>query len=72
MAVPRRITLYRVKVSRCEAAPNKWEWEILRNDKPLAARMREGAFDSDRAARAAGTAVLCEFLELLKREQDAK
>jgi len=57
---------YRVTVR--EAAPSQWEWEILRDGRPLELRLREGLFNSERAAIAAGTAALHEFLKFLDSE----
>ena len=54
---------YRVVV--CEVAPSQWEWEILRDNRPLALRLREGLFNSERTAMTAGTAALREFLKFL-------
>jgi hypothetical protein len=51
---------YRVIVR--EVAPSQWEWEIVRDDRPLDIRLREGLFKSEPAAMAAGTAALREFL----------
>jgi hypothetical protein len=36
--------VYRIAVTKCGTAPDLWEWELLRNDRPLAARMRDGPF----------------------------
>ena len=47
MTVPPR-DAYRVTVR--EAAPSQWEWEILRDGRPLELRLREGLFNSERAA----------------------
>jgi hypothetical protein len=57
------------RVVTTELAPNAWGWEILRNDRPLDARLREGSFKSQKTAMAAGTMALNEFLTALKREQ---
>jgi hypothetical protein len=65
MTVPPR-DAYRVTVR--EAAPSQWEWEILRDGRPLELRLREGLFNSERAAIAAGTAALHEFLKFLDSE----
>ena len=46
-----------------------WEWEICRRGEPLAARMRDGPFKSQKVALAAGKIALREFLELLESEQ---
>jgi hypothetical protein len=54
---------YRVIVR--EVAPSQWEWEILRDNRPLALRLREGLFNSERTAMTAGTAALREFLKFL-------
>jgi hypothetical protein len=51
-----------------EVAPNQWEWEILRDARPLEIRLREGLFSSERAAMRAGTAALREFLKFLDPE----
>jgi hypothetical protein len=66
MTLPPR-DAYRVTVR--EAAPGQWEWEILRDDRALEIRLREGLFTSRRAATAAGTAALCEFLKFLDVER---
>jgi hypothetical protein len=68
MSDHRRKVLYRVKVTRLKMAQEQWEWEILRDEKPLAARLREGPFKSERTAMAAGAVALREFLDLLKIE----
>jgi hypothetical protein len=65
MTIPSR-DAYRVTVR--EVAPNQWEWEILRDDRPLEIRLREGLFNSERAAMTAGTAALREFLKFLDAE----
>jgi hypothetical protein len=65
MIVPFR-EAYRVIV--LEVAPNQWEWEIVRDDRPLEIRLREGRFKSERAAMAAGTAALRQFLKFLDAE----
>jgi hypothetical protein len=65
MTLPPR-DAYRVTVR--EAAPGQWEWEILRDDRALEIRLREGLFTSRRAATAAGTAALREFLKFLDAE----
>jgi hypothetical protein len=65
MTLPPR-DAYRVIVR--EAAPSQWEWEILRDDRPLEIRLREGLFNSERAARAAGRSALREFLKFLDTE----
>jgi hypothetical protein len=65
MIVPTR-EAYRVIVR--EVAPSQWEWEILRDDRPLEIRLREGLFNSERAAMTAGTAALREFLKFLDAE----
>jgi hypothetical protein len=70
MADRRRKVSYRVKVTRIEKTLDQWQWEILRDDKPLAARLREGPFNAERIAIAAGTAALREFLKLLKQARD--
>ena len=57
---------YRLTVR--EVAPSQWEWEILRDGRPLELRLREGLFSSERAAIAAGTAALREFLKYLDVE----
>lgn len=65
MTVPPR-DAYRVIVR--EVAPRGWEWEILRYDRSLEIRLREGLFNSERAAMAAGIAALREFLKFLDAE----
>jgi len=65
MTVPPR-DAYRVTV--CEVAPSQWECEILRDDRPLEIRVREGLFTSERAAMTAGKAALREFLKFLDAE----
>ena len=65
MTVPSRHS-YRVITS--EVAPGQWEWEIVRHNRPLEIRLREGLFRSERAAIAAGTAALREFLKFLDTE----
>jgi hypothetical protein len=52
---------YRVVVR--EVAPTRWEWEIVRDNGSLDIRLREGLFNSEAAAMAAGTAALREFLK---------
>jgi hypothetical protein len=59
-----------VAVQRGQYA-RRWEWEIYRNGHPLPARLRNGQFWSERAAKAAGTVALRELLEALAREQNA-
>lgn len=61
--------IYRVKT--IEEGPSRWEWEIVRNEQPLDARLRDGPFKTQRTALAAGTVALKEFLKLLEREQSA-
>jgi hypothetical protein len=68
--IDRRKASYRVKTTRRKTGPEQWDWEILRDDEPVAARMRDGPFKSERAALASGTAALREFLVLLQKEQD--
>jgi hypothetical protein len=65
MMIPPR-NAYRVTV--CAVAPSQWEWEILLDGRPLELRLREGLFNSERAAIAAGTAALHEFLKSLDAE----
>jgi hypothetical protein len=55
------------RVVTTELASNAWEWEILRNDRPLGARLREGSFKSQGTAMAAGTVALNEFLRALEQ-----
>jgi hypothetical protein len=50
----------------------RWEWEIVRDDQPLGARIRGGPFKFEQGAIDAGTAALNAFLKLLKREQHAR
>jgi hypothetical protein len=57
------------RVVTAELASNEWEWEILRDDRPLDARLRERPFKSQRTAMAAGTVALNEFLRALAQEQ---
>ena len=47
---------------------SQWEWEIVRDGKPLGARIR-GAFKFESGALKAGTATLNGFLEQLRREE---
>jgi hypothetical protein len=70
MADQRRKVSYRVKVTRIEKTLDQWEWEILRDGEPLAARLRQGPFKTEGIAMAHGTVALHEFLKLLKRAQD--
>jgi len=63
---------YRVVVTKRGSNPDQWEWEILRNDRPLPARMRDGPLKSERVAEAFGRLALREFLDLLKQEGDAR
>jgi len=50
MSIPPR-DAYHVVIR--EVPPSQWEWEILRDNRPLQIRMREGLFRSERAAVAA-------------------
>ena len=65
MTVRRRHS-YRV-IAR-EVAPNQWEWEIVRDNRSLEIKLREGPFKSERAAMTAGRAAIREFLKLLDIE----
>jgi hypothetical protein len=56
------------RVIATQVAPHQWQWEMLRNDRPLGIRLREGPFKSKQAATDAGTAALREFLKLLEQE----
>jgi len=47
-----------------------WEWEIYRNGRPLAVRLREGNFGSETTAKELGKVALRELLEALGREQN--
>jgi hypothetical protein len=50
----------------------EWEWEIVRNDQPLGARVRGGPHKFEAGAFKEGTAALNEFLVFLKRERSAR
>ena len=65
MTVPSRHS-YRVITS--EVAPGRWEWEIVRDNRALEIRVREGLFRSEQTAMAAGAAALREFLKYLDAE----
>jgi len=69
MAYPRR--KYAILTRRCESDATQWEWELVRDDQPLGARVRGGPFKHESNALAAGNAVLKEFLDNLEREQGA-
>jgi hypothetical protein len=57
------------RVVTTELAPNASQWEIMRNDRPLDARLRERPFKSQNTAMAAGMVALNEFLKALAQEQ---
>ena len=61
---------YHVVVAMRFHSPSRWEWEIYRNGRPLAVRLREGNFGSETTAMELGKVALREFLEALAREQD--
>ena len=44
------------------------KWEIVRDNRPLEIRVREGLFRSEQTAMAAGAAALREFLKYLDAE----
>ena len=67
MTAPKREHSYCVETTR--AGPDVWHWEIMRNGRPLDARLREGPFKSERTAMAAGTVALNDFLRLLRQEE---
>jgi hypothetical protein len=48
-----------------------WEWEICRRGQPLPARMRDGPFESQVAALAAGKIALREFVDLLEFQPES-
>jgi hypothetical protein len=54
-----------------ECGNDIWEWEICRLGESLPARMRDGPFESEAVAPAAGKIALREFLELLESEGKA-
>jgi hypothetical protein len=60
---------YSVLVQRAQSLA-RWEWEIYRNGRPLAVRLREGNFGSEITARELGKVAIREFLEALARQQD--
>ena len=45
-----------------------WQWEVRRNGMPLAARLREEGFKSERTAVASGKVALQDFINCLKME----
>jgi hypothetical protein len=52
---------YHVTVVERGDEPTSWEWEICHFGEPLPARIRDGLFDSQRAAAVAGILALNEF-----------
>jgi hypothetical protein len=59
------------RVIATKNGPLDWQWEILRDNRPLSIRLREGPFRSEEAAIAAGTAALREFLKLLEQAENS-
>jgi hypothetical protein len=49
-----------------------WAWEICRNGKPLAVRLRDGGFKSESTAAASGKVALQDFLTHLTIEKAAR
>jgi hypothetical protein len=45
-----------------------WQWELRRNGIPLAARLREEGFKSERTAAASGKVALQDFIDRLRME----
>src|SRR5260370_11697117 len=65
---------YYVVTSRRGERTDRWSWEILRKSTPLGIKMTGDGYQSDTAARFAGTQALADFLSDLlqaeKRKQD--
>jgi Recombinase len=50
--------------------PSLWGWEVYRKGEPLPIRLRNGNYQSNSTARAAGRVALIEFLRALEQDQD--
>jgi hypothetical protein len=60
---------YYIVTFQTNSDPQSWHWEFRRSRNPMGVKVREGGYQTQKAAESAGKRELAQFLELLAKEE---